>query len=474
MDAHFVQFYEGDTFLVDEVSRFIGSGLQAGDAGIVIATPPHREALQARLRPPAGDPGSYIVLDARETLSRFMHGGSPDEQRFHDTVGALVRDAAGNGARRVRAFGEMVAVLWEEGKPEAAIRLEQLWNDLATRHSFSLFCAYPMRAFARSEDARGFMHVCAEHTHVRPSESIGVPSDDLEARNRIVARLQQRASALESEIARRKQTEQALERRERELADFVENAVEGLHKVGPDGSILWANRAELDMLGYAPEEYIGHHVAEFHVDRESCEKLLDSLKCGATVYDYPATLRCKDSSVRHVMIHSNALVENGRFAHTRCFTRDVTDRRRLEEELHKRMDQLSEVDRRKDEFLAMLGHELRNPLAPIVNSIEIMKLQGDDPRRITRAREIIERQVALMTRLVDDLLDISRLTNGKIDLRRDTVSLAAVVERAVELARPQIDERGHRLSLDIPGDPIALDADAARLSQVLANVLHNA
>lgn len=112
MDAHFVQFYEGDTFLVDEVSRFIGSGLQAGDAGIVIATPPHREALQARLRPPAGDPGSYIVLDAQETLSRFMHGGSPDEQRFHDTVGALVRDAAGNGARRVRAFGEMVAVLW--------------------------------------------------------------------------------------------------------------------------------------------------------------------------------------------------------------------------------------------------------------------------------------------------------------------------------------------------------------------------
>ena len=474
MDAHFVQFYEGDTFLVDEVSRFIGSGLQAGDAGIVIATPAHREALQARLQPPAGDPGSYIVLDAREMLSRFMHGGSPDEQRFQDSIGALVRDAARNGARRVRAFGEMVAVLWEEGKPEAAIRLEQLWNDLAKRHSFSLFCAYPMRAFARSDDAKGFMHVCAEHTHVRPSESIRIPSDDAEALNRIVARLQQRASALESEIARRQQTEQALERRERELADFVENAVEGLHKVGPDGSILWANRAELDMLGYAPEEYIGHHVAEFHVDRQSCEQLLESLQGGQKVYDYPAQLRCKDGSVREVQIHSNALFENGRFAYTRCFTRDVTERNILERELKAKVEQLAEVDRRKDEFLAMLGHELRNPLAPIVNSIEIMKLQGDDPKRITRAREIIERQVALMTRLVDDLLDISRLTNGKIDLRRDTVSLAAVVERAVELARPLIDERGHRLSLDIPGDPIALDADAARLSQVLANVLHNA
>src|SRR5579859_8021760 len=139
MDAHFVQFYEGDTFLVDEVSRFIGSGLQAGDAGIVIATPPHCEALEARLRPPAGDPGSYIVLDAREMLSRFMHGGTPDEKRFHDTVVVIVSDAARNGSRRVPAFGEMVAVLCDEGEPEAAIRLEQLWNDLAKRHSFSLF-----------------------------------------------------------------------------------------------------------------------------------------------------------------------------------------------------------------------------------------------------------------------------------------------------------------------------------------------
>ncbi|HEY6862855.1 MAG TPA: ATP-binding protein, partial [Burkholderiales bacterium] len=474
MDAHFVQFYEGDAFLVDEVSRFIGSGLTAGDAGIVIATAPHREALGARLEPPACDPGSYIVLDAREMLSRFMLDGAPDEDRFHDSVGAIVRDAGRNGARRVRAFGEMVALLWEEGKPDAAIRLEQLWNDLARRHSFSLLCAYPMRAFGRSEDAKGFMHVCAEHTHVRPAETFRIPNDDVEALNRIVARLQQKAHALESEIARRRQTEEALERRERELADFVENAVEGLHKVGPDGSILWANEAELELLGYAPEEYIGHHVAEFHVDRQSCQSLLESLQRGEAVYDYPAELRCKDGSVRHVQIHSNALVENGRFAYTRCFTRDVTERTLLERELKAKVAQLADLDRRKDEFLAMLGHELRNPLAPIVNSIEIMKLQGDDPKRITRAREIIQRQLALMTRLVDELLDISRLTNGKIELRRETVSLAAVVERAVELARPLIDERGHRLSLDVPAEPLLLDADPARLAQVLANVLHNA
>jgi PAS domain S-box-containing protein len=474
MDGHFVQFYEGDAFLVDEVTRFIGSGLMTGDAGVVIATQAHRDALRLRLQPPASDTGAYIVLDAEATLARFMVDGSPDAKRFTDTLGDVIRRAGRNGARRVRAFGEMVAVLWDEGKPDAAIQLERLWNDLAKKHSFSLFCAYPMRAFERSEDGKAFMHVCAEHTHVRPTETFRIPSDDVEALNRIVARLQQKASALETEVARRKETEQALARRERELADFVENALEGLHKVGPDGSILWANQAELDLLGYAPEEYIGHHVAEFHVDRRSCEKLLASLQAGDAVYDYPAQLRCKDGSVRHVLIHSNALVENGRFAYTRCYTRDVTDRTCLEAELRQRMDQLAELDRRKDEFMAMLGHELRNPLAPIVNSIEIMKLQGDDPKRITRAREIIERQVALMTRLVDDLLDISRLTSGKIELRREVVSLATIVERAVELGRPLIDERGHRLSLDVPADAILLEADPARLAQVLANILHNA
>jgi PAS domain S-box-containing protein len=474
MDGHFVQFYEGDAFLVDEVTRFIGSGLMTGDAGIVIATQAHREALRLRLQPPAADAGAYLVLDAEETLSRFMLNGAPDEKRFTETLGDVIRGAGRNGARRVRAFGEMVAVLWDEGKSEAALELERLWNDLAKKHAFSLFCAYPMRSFARSEDGKAFLHVCAEHTHVRPTEAVRIPTDDVEALNRMVAHLQQRANALETEVVRRRQTEVELERRERELADFVENAVEGLHKVGPDGSILWANKAELDMLGYAPEEYVGHHIAEFHVDRASCEALLSDLQRGETVYDYPAQLRCKDGSIRHVRIHSNALVENGRFAYTRCYTRDVTDRTLLEVELRKRMDQLAELDRRKDEFLAMLGHELRNPLAPIVNSIEIMKLQGDDPKRITRARKIIERQVSLMTRLVDDLLDISRLTSGKIELRKDAVTLATIVERAVELARPLIDERGHRLSLDIPADAILLHADAARLAQVLANILHNA
>jgi two-component system CheB/CheR fusion protein len=153
---------------------------------------------------------------------------------------------------------------------------------------------------------------------------------------------------------------------------------------------------------------------------------------------------------------------------------ETIQRRNAEAELRRKMEQLSEADQRKDEFLAMLGHELRNPLAPVTTALELMRLHDDEPLRVARARETIERQVEHMTRLIDDLLDVSRITRGKIELRREAVVLSTLVARAVEAARPVIDERGHRLTLDLPREPVTLSADPARLEQVLANLLNNA
>jgi PAS domain S-box-containing protein len=471
---HLVQLYESDTFLLDQLTKFIGAGLQNGEAGIVIATPAHRSSLARRLQECNGSwhPDHYIALDAAETLSRFMVDGWPDEQRFTVVIESLLRRAQ-DGNRPVRAFGEMVALLWEEGKQEAALRLEELWDGLIHTHSFSLLCAYPMRSFGREEHAHSFLQVCDAHSGVRPAESFAgtATPDELQ---RQIARLQQKATALETEVARRRQVEQALREREQELSDFLENAVEGLHKVGADGTILWANKAELDMLGYSPEEYIGHHITEFHADREAIQRILETLKCGEALYDCPATLRCRDGSVKHVQIHSNVLFENGEFIHTRCFTRDVTDRVRLEAELQERLEELAEVDRRKDEFLAMLGHELRNPLAAIVNAAELMRLSNYDPAHLPRTREIVARQSARMSRLVDDLLDIARINQGKIEIKATAVQLGTIVEQAVELVRPLIDERGHRLTLDLPAGPITLSGDPTRLVQVMGNLLHNA
>jgi signal transduction histidine kinase/CheY-like chemotaxis protein len=135
---------------------------------------------------------------------------------------------------------------------------------------------------------------------------------------------------------------------------------------------------------------------------------------------------------------------------------------------------LREADRRKDEFLATLAHELRNPLAPIRNSLQVLKMPRVDAATAEKTREIMERQVHHLVRLVDDLLDVSRVMRGKIDLRRQQVELASVVARAVETAQPLIDAQGHRLDVTAPPESLRLDADPVRLAQVVSNLLTNA
>jgi PAS domain S-box-containing protein len=401
----------------------------------------------------------------------------------------------------------------------------------------------------------------------------------------------------------RKAAEDELRRSEEELAEFFENATVGLHWVGPDGTILRVNRAELDMLGYTRDEYLGRSITEFHADEQVICDILDRLGAGEKLAEYPARLRCKDGSVKDVLIDSSVLWRDGRFIHTRCFTRDITERKRaevaladartrldaaleagaiatwtwdipsnrlfadskltqlfnlppsegagglldeylpsihpddlpktmaalnraaetgepyaadyrivqadgsmrwvsargqaerddagrpirmpgvltditerkrLEEELRLRLDQLAEADRRKDEFLATLAHELRNPLAPIRNSLEILKMPRIDAAMVQQVRAMMERQVHQLVRLVDDLLDVSRVMRGKVELRKEPVELAVVVARAVETVQPLIDAQGHRLDLSLPRESLLVDADLVRLTQVIGNLLTNA
>jgi signal transduction histidine kinase len=146
----------------------------------------------------------------------------------------------------------------------------------------------------------------------------------------------------------------------------------------------------------------------------------------------------------------------------------------VNEELQRRVEELAAADRHKSEFLAVLAHELRNPLAPLRNAIEILKsVAADDPRAV-RAKELIDRQARTLTRLVDDLLDTARISRGQVQLRREAVDLQPIVTRAVETARESIDSRRHRLILNLPAEPLGVIGDATRLEQVVANLLHNA
>ena len=475
---HFVQFYERDTALLAAVDGYVQNGLAEGATAIVIATREHLDVLERQWGQSldlaaARDRGQYISFDAQETVSKLMLDDWPQAKRFADVIGSVVARACTQSSR-VIAFGEMVALLWKAGKQSAAIHLEALWNDLQKTHAFSLFCAYPMSECAEEAHAAPFAGVCCAHSRVIPAESytgLTRPHERLAQ----ISQLQQKALALENEVRERRAVQTVLARRERELHDFLDNSLEGLHRVGPDGTILWANKAELSLLGYSAEEYIGHSITRFHADPEVIREILRRLLAGEDLYDQPARLLCKDGSIKHVLIHSNALWEEGKFVHSRCFTRDVTQRVLLEQEVRARLAQLSEVDRHKDEFLAMLGHELRNPLAAIRTLAQLMRRteRQDDPKYQERC-EMLSRQVQQMARLVDDLLDASRITQGKITLQRVPLQFMAVIAQAIEACRPTVNARGHRLTVTMPEEPIRILGDLTRLVQVFSNILNNA
>ncbi|MGQ0778706.1 MAG: MEDS domain-containing protein [Pseudonocardiales bacterium] len=169
--SHIVGFYDKEAHLVDFVRNFLAPGILAGDAAIVVATDAHRD-LFGRALVAAGinlletmRSGRFIALDASETLSKFMVERMPDPERFETVIGELISRAA-EGLRDVRVYGEMVAVLWDQGDIAAAIALEDLWNELATRHSFALCCAYPIRFFDADANAEPFRKICGQHSRV--------------------------------------------------------------------------------------------------------------------------------------------------------------------------------------------------------------------------------------------------------------------------------------------------------------------
>ena len=185
-----------------------------------------------------------------------------------------------------------------------------------------------------------------------------------------------------------------------------------------------------------------------------------------------------DGSLHWVMANGLASFEGiGGARHVASFdgtVADITDRKRGEEERERLVAQLQDQDQRKDEFLATLAHELRNPLAPIRNGLQIMRMAPGNLDANERIRLMMERQLGQMVHLIDDLLDLSRISRGKIDLRLERIELAKIIAQAIESSRPSIDQAGHELFIEVPPSPIYVDADLTRLTQVFSNLLNNA
>ncbi len=272
------------------------------------------------------------------------------------------------------------------------------------------------------------------------------------------------------DLSDRRQTEQALIESEARFRTMADNISQLAWMADERGWIFWYNRRWFEFTGTTFDEVQGwgwtavHHPD--HVERV-VRKIQASWDSGE-VWEDTFPMRGKDGAYRWFL--SRALpVHDGSGRIVRWFgtNTDITERRQAEEALR-------EADRRKDEFIALLAHELRNPLAPLRHGLEIQRLAGTDLTALEQARTMMERQVNHMVRLVDDLLDVSRISSGKLVLRKSRVDVRDAIRDALETVEPAIREARHELHVDLPCEPLPVEADSVRLTQIFSNLLNNA
>lgn len=280
-----------------------------------------------------------------------------------------------------------------------------------------------------------------------------------------------------TDIHNMKETEAALQISEIRYRRLFEAAKDGILILDfSNGVIVDSNPFMSDLLGYSSESFRGKELWEIGLfkDRAANVAAVKTLQeTGYLRYEH-LPLQSKAGKTVEVEIVANAYREHDHQV-IQCNVRDITERSRLEKLLQVQTRELEELHLRKDEFLAMLSHELRSPLAPIANAVQLLSLQQDtESRTQQQARKIIERQLAKLQHLVDDLLEVSRITSGRVQLRRVWVTVNGIAQGATETVRPLIQQRHHELSVSLPVDPIWLHADSARLEQVMINLLTNA
>ncbi len=279
------------------------------------------------------------------------------------------------------------------------------------------------------------------------------------------------------DVTERRDAEYALRDSEARFRDLADNITQLAWIADAKGWIVWYNQRWYDYTGTTFDEMQGwgwrsvHHPD--HVERV-VQRIQHSWDTGEPWEDtFP--LRGKDGNYRWFLSRAVPIRnESGRIIRWFGTNTDVTEQREMELELRQLAEHLSQADRRKNEFLAMLSHELRNPLGAIQGALAVANLPNADEAERALSLDIMQRQVSQLTRLLDDLMDVSRISRGKIELRRERIELSAILRQAVETCRPTIETRRHELTLHLPAEPIHVQADPVRLTQVFCNLLNNA
>jgi PAS domain S-box-containing protein len=281
------------------------------------------------------------------------------------------------------------------------------------------------------------------------------------------------------DVAERRQAEQRLRESEAQFRLLAETASDAIVTIDEHSRILYANGGAERIFGHASGEMVGRSLSMLMPERlrsaheAGMRRYLRTRRRHMPWHGVELAGLHKDGHEIAIEVSFGELTRGGQ----RLFTgiiRDVTARQDAERERGQLLERLLEADRRKDDFLAMLGHELRNPLAPLANAIEILRLEGASSENREQVLEMMERQLLHLRRLVNDLLDVARITRGRVELHRESVDLRDVVRRAVETSTPLIEACRHELAVLLPSEPVPLEADPIRLEQVFVNLLSNA
>ncbi|MGZ5061132.1 MAG: hybrid sensor histidine kinase/response regulator [Usitatibacter sp.] len=265
-------------------------------------------------------------------------------------------------------------------------------------------------------------------------------------------------------------TAKALRDSEMRLKAIFDNAAVGIAELDADGRFALVNDSLCRLVGRERESLLSASMVDVThgEDRPELETLMRRLFAGG-IENFVTERRFVGSDGAFIWVKltlSLARITDTHGARAVAVIEDINEQKHAAEDLR-------EADRRKDEFLATLAHELRNPLAPIRNSLHIFRLAGVQDPAVARVTEMMERQVGHMVRMVDDLLEVSRISRGKIELRKERVELASVMRNAVDTSLPLIESAKHKLTVEMPSEPLVLDADPVRLAQVFANLLNN-
>jgi len=467
---HAVQLYVDDGFLLDSLSRFIGSALASGDAAVVMATAAHRQALTQRLKERGFDltvalwQGRYAELDAAEALSKVMREGWPHVPSFTKLVGGAIeqaRIAAGGKDRRVAAFGEMVALLAKEGKVEAAIRLEQMWNDLAHTHRFYLRCAYSLNTFAAPEQGETLLRVCAEHTHVIPGESFLALTSDQERARHIVL-LQQKAQALENEVGEREAAEKAT----RTLAAIVESCDDAIVSKDLNGIVTSWNASAERIFEHRAEEMIGQPILriipeELHDDER---KILERIRRGERIEHFDTVRVAKSGRRIEVSLTISPVRDNtGQVIGAAKIARDISDRKRADEEL-RRAEKLAAAG----QLAASIAHEINNPMQSLTNLLSLIGYRtslDDDTRRLV---SLADAELARMAHITRQMLSFYRQSSVPVP-----VKVTEVMEDVLELFVVRMRSNDIKLKRRYEFAE-HIQAFPSELRQLFANLVSNA